>query len=271
MLFEPPAKVNVHNPTELLMSPFVHDLDIHDWETIEAVADCMEQLQDPHKSIIELVFYHRVPYSQLAPLLGTKAKSYAWRQAKKAISEFEKILLEHPKIKEKYMTFDNWNDNAKKELDYFYSKEKEHETNINEDAISIDLLKPQKMLANYIDDLQFGEGITTVSVLSAFDVTGYLSAIYLSSKGVDKHDMLELLVSKQHDYGHRNITLTGFVGLAVRMCDKIARLNHLLEYRQGNSSNEPILDTWKDILGYSVIAQMMANNTFKTPLKEDMK
>lgn len=270
MQFELPAPVDISDPIQVLMSPFVHELDTRDWETIEAVAESMEKLQDPHRSILRLVFYDRVTYSQLAMLLGTKAKSYAWRQAQKAISEFEKILLEHPKIKEKYMTFDNWNDNAKKELAYFYSKEKNHETDINENAISIDLLKPQRMLADYIDDLQYGEGVTNISVLSAFDVCGYLSAIYLTSVGVDKDEMLALLLSKQHDYGHRNITLTGFVGLSVRMCDKIARLNHLLEYRNGTGNNESVLDTWKDILGYSVISQMMANNTFTTPLKEDM-
>lgn len=40
---------------------------------------------------------------------------------------------------------------------------------------------------------------------------------------LDKDKMHQLLCRKQHDYGHRNITKFGLIGVAVRMCDKIAR------------------------------------------------
>lgn len=106
MRYEPTAPSGKSEIEELMM-PFASAFDGRDWETIEAVAECMEQLKDPYKSIIELVFYDRVPYSELASKLGTKAKSYAWRQAQKAIQEFTKILMEHPKIKEKYSDASN--------------------------------------------------------------------------------------------------------------------------------------------------------------------
>ncbi len=81
----------------------------------------------------------------------------------------------------------------------------------------------------------------------------------------DKDEMAELLASKQHDYGHRNITSFGLVGVAVRMSDKIARLENLI-IRDDDAVNEPLMDTYRDIVGYAVIAGMLLNNTFELEL-----
>lgn len=165
-----------------------------------------------------------------------------------------------------------WNENAWDQLRGFYSKVETNEISVSESALAIDLLKPQSILAEYIEALSEGmEEWRGQSLLSAFEVCGYLSALYLQSKGIDKHEMLDLLVSKQRDYGHKNITMTGIIGLSVRMCDKIARLNNLLVNRTSLAANEPIIDTWKDILGYAVISEMLLEGTFTTPLQEDVK
>jgi hypothetical protein len=81
----------------------------------------------------------------------------------------------------------------------------------------------------------------------------------------DKQHMSELLASKQHDYGHRNITSFGLVGVGVRMSDKIARLENLVK-RDDDAVNEPLTDTYKDIVGYAVIAGMLMNDTFRLEL-----
>lgn len=81
----------------------------------------------------------------------------------------------------------------------------------------------------------------------------------------DMDHMLELLASKQHDYGHGNITAFGLVGVAVRMADKISRLENLT-YRNDVAINEPMLDTYIDIVGYAVIAGMLINDTFRLEL-----
>jgi hypothetical protein len=79
------------------------------------------------------------------------------------------------------------------------------------------------------------------------------------------NEMLDLLASKQHDYGHGNITAFGLLGVAVRMSDKIARLENLVK-RDDDAVNEPLLDTYMDIVGYAVIAGMLLNNTFELEL-----
>jgi hypothetical protein len=76
-----------------------------------------------------------------------------------------------------------------------------------------------------------------------------------------------LLCSKQSDYGHDNINAFGLVGVAVRLNDKVARLVNLSTNPQG-PMNESLYDTWLDLIGYSVIAEMLLTNTFDLDLKE---
>lgn len=85
---------------------------------------------------------------------------------------------------------------------------------------------------------------------------------------LDKNKLHELLCRKQHDYGHRNITKFGLVGVAVRMCDKIARAENIT-FSGGVAIqlNEPLQDTYEDIVGYAVIGVMLQRDTFKLLLK----
>lgn len=75
-----------------------------------------------------------------------------------------------------------------------------------------------------------------------------------------------LLVRKQRDYGHGNINRFGLTGIAVRLCDKIARLDNLTS-KPFNAFNEPIEDTWSDIIGYCVIAIMLHHGWFQLDLE----
>ena len=84
----------------------------------------------------------------------------------------------------------------------------------------------------------------------------------------DVREMLDLLVGKQHDYGHHNIDSFGLTGLVVRLSDKVARLANLAKRNTDYTFNEPVLDTWRDIVGYCVIAEMWMDRTFHLDLKE---
>ncbi len=85
--------------------------------------------------------------------------------------------------------------------------------------------------------------------------------------GIDEilGELRKTLISKQHDYGHLNITEFGEYGVLVRANDKMARLKNLS--KSGEPKNESISDTWIDLAGYSVIALMVRNGTFELPLK----
>ena len=68
-----------------------------------------------------------------------------------------------------------------------------------------------------------------------------------------------LLVRKHHDYGPKNIAHSPggpLNGLRVRMWDKIARINNLVDSNV-NPSNESLRDSFLDLLNYSAIAMMV--------------
>jgi hypothetical protein len=93
-----------------------------------------------------------------------------------------------------------------------------------------------------------------------------LARILDSGASFNHNEMAELLARKQNDYGHQNISNFGMVGIAVRMCDKIARL-HNLETRGISPENETVRDTLDDIIGYAVIAKMWQDQTFLLELE----
>lgn len=79
-------------------------------------------------------------------------------------------------------------------------------------------------------------------------------------------EMLELLVSKQHDYGHGNILAFGIVGVGIRACDKVARYFNLKD-QPDSAHNEPFIDCLKDMVGYSIIGSMLLDGTFTLELE----
>jgi len=78
----------------------------------------------------------------------------------------------------------------------------------------------------------------------------------------------EIVIAKQHDYGHDNILAFKEQGLVVRLWDKISRLKNLF-WKNAEPKNETIEDTFTDIAGYAIIGLMLAEGTFTNELKED--
>jgi hypothetical protein len=82
----------------------------------------------------------------------------------------------------------------------------------------------------------------------------------------DADKLLEVLVSKQKDYGHGNILSFGIVGVGIRACDKIARYYNLKD-RPNTAQNEPFIDCLMDMVGYAVIGSMLEDETFVLELE----
>ena len=77
-------------------------------------------------------------------------------------------------------------------------------------------------------------------------------------------EILNTVIKKQRDYGHKNISKFGITGLVIRVHDKVARVENLMKKENYTNavSDETMLDTLMDIIGYSIIAYMWLNNTF---------
>lgn len=224
--------------------------DVH----IDVVYDAVQSLSPEERSIIEAIFYERIPYSELGPRLGF-SKVHAWRLTKKALAHLERILHNNYSINMRYNMFTNWDDAAEaivNDMDAFNPAA----------PTSIDMLHGlQQRLAKCVRD-------SLEVPLSLITDIGDHACSQMKHDGTWRADVMHrLLVGKQRDYGHENIMLFGLTGVAVRMCDKIARLKTLTS--EGiDPTNESLLDTWRDLVGYSVIGLMLWNNTFPLNLKE---
>jgi hypothetical protein len=136
------------------------------------------------------------------------------------------------------------------------------------------IFKPiETYISKWIKSLQLGdveESDTELAIL-VLESAGIQALQWL----LDNHppfqheEMVELLCRKQHDYGHNNITNFGIIGVAIRICDKIARIDNLSKRSQPN--NESLVDSYIDIVGYTMIAIMLNEDSFKLPLKGDKR
>lgn len=83
-------------------------------------------------------------------------------------------------------------------------------------------------------------------------------------------DVLLVVINKQKDYGHHNVAMFGITGLVIRLHDKIARAENLIQkpHMENAVAGESLHDTFLDMIGYSIIATMWLNNTFMYELGE---
>jgi hypothetical protein len=69
----------------------------------------------------------------------------------------------------------------------------------------------------------------------------------------------DLLISKHRDYGPKNVSLSPggpINGLRVRMHDKMARINNLVDNQQ-EARHEPLEDSFKDLANYGIIGLLV--------------
>lgn len=101
--------------------------------------------------------------------------------------------------------------------------------------------------------------------LAGFAILGQV-AVSTSPYAFTVEECVETLVRKQRDYGPRNILKFGTHGLVVRTWDKIARIQNLAN---GNvAQNEPLRDSWLDLICYCVIGLMLVSGEFELTLEE---
>lgn len=72
-------------------------------------------------------------------------------------------------------------------------------------------------------------------------------------------DSADLLVRKHHDYGPKNIALAPggpLNGLRVRIWDKVARINNLIDSGK-DPEHESLIDSFQDLANYAIIAMLV--------------
>lgn len=76
--------------------------DSPDWEMIELVYATLDQLTPIAKTLIEMRFYHKYPYSKITALMGYSSKSVAHYNVRKSLMELRDILMLNKTVEEKY-------------------------------------------------------------------------------------------------------------------------------------------------------------------------
>ena len=136
------------------------------------------------------------------------------------------------------------------------------------------MFKPiETYISKWVKSLQLGEVGESDTELAALvlERAGVQALQWLLDNYLpfEHNEMVQLLCRKQHDYGHNNITNFGIIGVAIRICDKIARIDNLSKRNQ--PINESLVDSYIDIVGYAMISIMLNKDSFTLPLKGDEK
>ena len=79
-------------------------------------------------------------------------------------------------------------------------------------------------------------------------------------------ECVQLFDTKQQDYGSNNIAACGCMGIAVRLQDKVSRMqNLLLKQLKGdaNVNHESLEDTFKDAANYAMIGLLLKRGLWK--------
>lgn len=84
-------------------------------------------------------------------------------------------------------------------------------------------------------------------------------------------DALQILLSKHRDYGPLNIANApggALNGLRVRIHDKTARINHLIDNaKYKNPEHESLRDSFLDLMNYAAIALLVIDNKWPTSVE----
>ena len=223
----------------------------------EAVAMCIEQLNEQDQFIINSVNSEFLSYEQLGKRLGV-SKPHAWRLKNNAYAKLQQLLTMHPLIRKKVRVVNTWEQSASQWVMHIASFASEIIETDNEKLAR--LCESAKRCLFDDDDLPVSLLWTEIGVEA-------IQELRLRSSW-DSGEMCNLLISKQHDYGHNNITAFGLKGVLVRLSDKIERLNNL-KNKKSKAKNESLLDTLRDIVGYCVIALMLNDETFNLELGDN--
>jgi hypothetical protein len=223
----------------------------------EAVAMCIEQLDEQDQFIINSVNSEFLSYEQLGKRLGV-SKPHAWRLKNNAYARLQQLLTMHPLIRKKVRVVNNWEQSA--------SQWVMHIASFATEASSADVAKLQRLVTSGRICL-FDQDELPVSLLWTEIAIQAVQDLRLRDQW-DSGQMCTLLASKQHDYGHGNITAFGMKGVLVRLSDKVERLINL-KSKKSKAQNESVIDTLRDIVGYCVIALMLNDETFNLDLGDN--
>jgi hypothetical protein len=254
-----PVNLNIENEYDALMrtAPF---------QEPEMVNENLEELQDAVESYMNILTERELwivsacisegrSLQSIADDLSI-TKTHVWRLRNQAFDKLRKAMSTDTTIRKSVRLADTWEQSAMQWLTYLASME-------NTDSVSVELFRANiTAMEEALHDGNIPSGVVRTFEWFA----GCAIHDMRMREEWDTGHMLTTLCKKQHDYGHENILKFGLYGILVRLSDKIERYANL-EGKQ--AQNESTSDTLMDIVGYSVVALMLLDETFTLQLGDD--
>lgn len=226
----------------------------------QAVWEAVRQLSEKEQWIIEAVFVWGMPYSQLSNALGHSSKSSSHKAVQRALSHLgDKLKNDHRILLlmngKNNMNNQSWQDAA-------WTKIRTIDRSAESGKSMPEMFDRH---FNNLGALVRNNGDQTKIADICWSIGCEASRVLVDMGEWDTELMQDTLCKKQHDYGHDNINAFGIIGVAVRISDKIARFKNL-QNRTNSVSNETLLDTLMDMVGYAVLARMLEDGSFQLEL-----
>lgn len=79
-------------------------------------------------------------------------------------------------------------------------------------------------------------------------------------------EIAHTIIKKHKGYGPRNIADYGQTGIAIRLNDKNARVQHIV-FNKGQEGDESLEETLTDVAGYGIVGLMFSRGWFTLPLE----
>jgi len=230
---------------------------------IEYAAVCMNA-EDTY--VLNAINSEDCGFEELGTRLGV-SRTHAWRLHQRALKRLRTLLLNQPEVRERMNMEPTWNAAAMEALVGIASFEDDWPEGNPDyplaDAVSDVTAEIEAAIRNLQNGYEM-DAVRTPTNAAEYAVA-YLRCVGQWSL-LNQH---QLLCSKQNDYGHGNILKFGMTGVMVRASDKSERLKNLTIGRDIAPRNESLLDTFFDVIGYTVIAVMLKAETFELPLDRE--
>lgn len=229
---------------------------------LDAVHKAMHTLDDKDRWAIEAIYIWGHSYSEIAGMMGYSSKASAHAVVQKAQDKLKQVLeLDHNIIRllegKVHMSKETWADASWRHL-----------RAMDRIATADNPYMPDMFPTHFRNMGACVRCLDTDKLADICWAAGAEAARGLQVIGEwDIENMQDTLVSKQHDYGHDNINAFGIIGVAVRLSDKIARYENLMD-KPNKVAGETIVDTLMDMVGYATIARMLEDGTFQLDLEE---
>jgi hypothetical protein len=236
---------------------------------IDAIASCVDRCTPEHRFVLEAHLSEGLGFRPLGLRLGV-SKTQAHRIYQAALAECRRYLIEHPKIRERLNLVTYWNQYARQLCTELDDQLQWSRTPGPLVMIETNLAEVRDLVNNHVnnDVWPVAADYEKWAIADRLWQAAIAAATQLARANQWSVDsMTDLLVWKQSKYGHNNILDFGLIGVAIRACDKRARLANMLASDTGDDRDEAIEDTLADIVGYAVIAQMLKDDTFTSELE----